>query len=336
MAYIIADEDVVTLGDRVYVTAYGLESGTSYSILTEYDDGTTGSKTYFTARSSSKDWSFTPTKTGDVIITLYSGNYNDEEEEDYVIVEVTSGGSGGGGDEPDEPEEEYNSAPYVTNVSISLDSYDYDTGYGYITVSTTVYNPNPNRVYGRTSMYLPITQTADDAKFGTNSWISAYGYQYTDFTYYYYFGGSFPTTVQVRVQGSCYIDIGATSGGMAVSGYYLRSDTVDLTRPDKFYWISSYDSLNNYKGEPISDYITALKWKALQTNINQVRNYRGKTSYSFTTVSSGDNITAYLYNQIANAINDMESGTITTVTKGVTPITTEVMMALQNGINSIT
>lgn len=232
-----------------------------------------------------------------------------------------------------EEEPEYNEAPYVTDVSISLDSYDSSTGYGIITVTTEIYNPNPNRVYGRTSMYLPITQTEDDAKKSSNSWISAYGYQYSYFTYTYYFGGSFPAKIQVRVQGACYMDIGSTSGSMSVSGYYLRSDTVDRTRPDNFYWISSSSSLQS--GQEISTYITATKWKSLQSNVNEVRVYRGLSNYSFTTVSKGSTITASLYNEIANSINAMKSGTVSTVSKG-QKITASVMMALQNGINSIT
>lgn len=122
--------------------------------------------------------------------------------------------------------------------------------------------------------------------------------------------------------------------------YYERFKTLKPARPSYFYWINSSTRLNDssHKGKPISDYITASKWKALQNNVNEVRVYKGLGNYSFSTniVSGVTPITAALYNEVANAINAMKSGTVSKVTKGVTPITTSVMMSLQDGINSIT
>ncbi len=109
------------------------------------------------------------------------------------------------------------------------------------------------------------------------------------------------------------------------------------TRPSKFYWISSSSNLT--KGSAVSSYITATKWKALQDNVNAVRAYKGLSTYSFTTVSSGTTIKASYYNQIANAINAMLSTSssyyIATVSAGDT-ITASIMNKLQNAVNSIT
>jgi hypothetical protein len=189
-------------------------------------------------------------------------------------------------------------------------------------------------------MYLPATQTESDAKKSGNSWTSAYGYQYSDFTYTYYFGGVFPTTIQVRVEGSCYIVVGTTSGNMARSGYYLRSVTVDrnVDKPNPFYWISSSQGLEKGTME-VSKYITASKWLELRNTIDAVHEYKGTTrSTTISTVTKNTTtILASHYIQMKNAINELKSGTITVSNPvaGQTIITASIMMALQTGINNV-
>lgn len=225
-----------------------------------------------------------------------------------------------------------NGAFYATDAWLELDSYDYDTGYAYITAYVEFYNPNDVRAYGRGSIYIYDSSDTGSTYTSSNQWVSAYNTFTVSKQYYWHIGGVFPKSFTIRGNGSCYQTPGSTSGTMASSGYITFSDSVSLTRPGKFYWISSSSSLS--KGSTISTYITATKWKALQTNINGVRAYKGKSAYSFTTVSKGNTITAALYNEIANAINGIKSGTVSTVSKGAT-ITAAAFNALQNGINGI-
>lgn len=51
--------------------------------------------------------------------------------------------------------------------------------------------------------------------------------------------------------------------------------------------------------------VTASEWNSFVSRINQFRVYKNLGSYSFTTVYSGDGLSAGIYNQARNAINDM-------------------------------
>jgi hypothetical protein len=180
-------------------------------------------------------------------------------------------------------------------------------------------------------------------------------------TIYYQIGGNgyFSQSVSASAYGSGYIDcnmsintgtLSGTSYTFNFNGYIdssncgndhfsqnLTASWTATARPSKFYWISSSQSLT--KGATIKTYITASKWKALQTNVNAVRVYKKLSNFNFTTVSSGQRIMASHYNEIANAINAMLSSSssywITLVNPG-DPITASVMNKLQNSINSIT
>jgi hypothetical protein len=233
-----------------------------------------------------------------------------------------------------------NQAIYARYASIELDSYDTSTGYGYVTATVDFYNPNSVAVYGRGSIYIQDSSSTGSTYTSGNQWIDAYDYLTVSKQYYWYIGNSnFPKEFTIKGNGACYKTQGATSGTMVQSGDITFTDSVDyeITRPAKFYWINS--STNLSKGSKISSYITAAKWKALQTNVNAVRAYKGLSNFSFTTVVSGETIKASYYNQIANAINAMLSTSssyyIDQVSKG-EPITAAVMNKLQNSINSIT
>ena len=310
MAYISVNSSSVSLGSSITVNVYGLVSGTSYFLDTEYSDGTYGSGLSWRASSSSRTWSFTPTKTGYVTIILYSGYSNDFE--DSVDVYVSSSG---GGEEEEEGCIEYDGMELVSS------SY----ANGVVTVRFRIYYYNYGDTRDSATIYYQI---GGNGYFSQSVSASGWSDGYITCNMTIATGTLTGTSYLFNVNG--YID--SNNCGNDHFSQNLNA-TWTKVRPSKFYWISSSSNLKS--GTEISSYITASKWKSLQDNVNAVRTYKDLSNYSFTTYSSGQTITATAYNQIANAINGIKSGTVSTVSKG-QQITASVMMALQNGINSIT
>jgi hypothetical protein len=213
-------------------------------------------------------------------------------------------------------------------------SSSYDSTTGNITVQLRLYYWNSSSSSKSATIYYSI----DDADYFTQSvTVSGDGSGYITCNMTIYVGKNYAgTSYDFSFNG--YIK---TSG--CSNDYFDESltatwtGTVTPTRPAKFYWISSTTNLS--KGSAVSTYITATKWKQLQTNINAVRAYKGYSNYTFTTVSSGSTIKASYYNELANAINAMLSSSssyrVATVSTG-DPITAAVMNKLQTSINSIT
>jgi hypothetical protein len=50
-----------------------------------------------------------------------------------------------------------------------------------------------------------------------------------------------------------------------------------------------------------------LEWNNFTQRINAFRNYKSLSAYSFTTVYAGDGVSATVYNQARNAINDLSA-----------------------------
>ena len=99
-----------------------------------------------------------------------------------------------------------------------------------------------------------------------------------------------------------------------------------------FYWNGSdaNDTALIQKGKPFSN-ITANMWNRLNAKIQQTAEALGK-SYTYTTVSSGNTMTAVLFNEARNGINSLPGrGSIpATRSKGDT-----VMAGYFNGVNSL-
>jgi hypothetical protein len=205
-------------------------------------------------------------------------------------------------------------------------SSSYDSSTGNITVQLRLYYWNSSSSSKSATIYYSI----DDADYFSQSVnVSGDGSGYITCNMTIYVGKNYSgTSYDFSFNG--YIK---TSG--CSNDYYDESltatwtGTITPTRPAKFYWISSSSNLT--KGSAVSTYITATKWKQLQTNINAVRAYKGLGNYTFTTVSSGSTIKASYYNEMANAINAMLSSSssyrVATVSTG-DPITATVMNKL--------
>jgi len=109
------------------------------------------------------------------------------------------------------------------------------------------------------------------------------------------------------------------------SWYYVRVEAFDnldnygtLTyriqykhqRPGDWSW-----DLSMISGQNVN--ITATKWNSFCTRINQFREYKGLTLYSFSTVYSGNSIYAWEINEAVNAINPMVTSKLTIQNSGV-------------------
>ncbi|MNX90564.1 hypothetical protein D3C86_1226190 [compost metagenome] len=119
----------------------------------------------------------------------------------------------------------------------------------------------------------------------------------------------------------------SVSNGVTSNNY---SSVLSFQRPQNFNWTGG-DKVtgNNFT-------VTASDWNSLATRVNQFRTYKGLATKSFTTVSSGSSITAAIFNQVATAINDMNStgGVVPIVTKGDTA-TAYLFNRLKNCLNTI-
>lgn len=113
------------------------------------------------------------------------------------------------------------------------------------------------------------------------------------------------------------------------SGNY-RESTVriqyKIARPVSWTWHTS-----KVKGQTIG--LTASEWNSFCLRINQFRQYKNLSNYSFTNVTAGSPITAVIMNQAVSAIGAMVS-THGMVSKG-SPITASFFNTLSTSLNSI-
>ena len=119
--------------------------------------------------------------------------------------------------------------------------------------------------------------------------------------------------------------------------YLYSSFRTEVGRPGKFYWIDSRNDLTDLpSGVLIENYITASLWRELQNNVNEVRAYKGYSSYSFSRVSRGDPILADDYNDIVRAIKGISGyGSYLSYVDSGDTITRKVMQRLQDELNAV-
>ena len=88
-------------------------------------------------------------------------------------------------------------------------------------------------------------------------------------------------------------------------------------------------------GQPIN--ITAQEWNSFCIKINQFRQYKSLSNYSFTTAVTGQTITASIVNQAVNALSSASPPTKppSTATAGQTEITASFFNTLSSSLNSI-
>ena len=79
------------------------------------------------------------------------------------------------------------------------------------------------------------------------------------------------------------------------SGYSSYQSITTPPRPDYFSWDTQKTQGANFK-------LTASEWNSFTRNINMIRTYKNYSTYSFTTVKTGDTVTAAIYNEARKAI----------------------------------
>ena len=99
-------------------------------------------------------------------------------------------------------------------------------------------------------------------------------------------------------------------------------------RPSSWSWYSS-----KYSGGTFN--LTAYEWNAFCDRINEFRDYKGLSSYSFTYAYSGSSFTANHYNQARNAINVMNTN-IPPYRNSGDVIYASDLNHLMNGLNGVT
>lgn len=109
-----------------------------------------------------------------------------------------------------------------------------------------------------------------------------------------------------------------------------RITTEASERPENWAWISTIAS-----GRTVS--ITAAEWNAFCVRINEFREYKGLSAYSFTTVSKGTKISATICNQAWSAIYAISGhGTMPSAAVADGPLYASFFTLLASALNSIT
>ena len=112
--------------------------------------------------------------------------------------------------------------------------------------------------------------------------------------------------------------------------YSIREVNVTTnSRPSNFSWDTSKNSGSDFN-------LTASEWNRLTSKINGFRVYKGFSSYSFTTASTGANFTATIFNQARNAIADMRTTGLPGIKSAGNTVTASDLNALRDTLNAIT
>ena len=82
-----------------------------------------------------------------------------------------------------------------------------------------------------------------------------------------------------------------------------------MARPSNFSWTYPKVSGQNFN-------ITATEWNSFTNRINEFLTYKGLSTYSFTSVSSGMDFAAVIFNQGRNKISEMISTSVPSVSSG--------------------
>jgi hypothetical protein len=130
--------------------------------------------------------------------------------------------------------------------------------------------------------------------------------------------------------GSYSLGVTPFNGVTAGSGTSSADVIVSPPRPNNFSWTGG----NKVSGNTIV--VLASDWNSLVNRVNQFRLYKLLNTTTMNTVSSGTTISAFLYNQVAGAINEMNppGGQVSFVSSGQT-ITAFAINRLNACLNSI-
>jgi hypothetical protein len=138
---------------------------------------------------------------------------------------------------------------------------------------------------------------------------------------------------------SCQFDLSKLNSGTYIATTWivdeddyhsLKTNEYEFTILANFSW--TYPKIS---GQPFN--LTANEWNSFTSKINDFRNYKGLSNYSFTAAVSGNPFTAAMYNQARLAIQGISGygGYIPTVSSG-QQITAYMLNILVSELNAIT
>lgn len=87
-------------------------------------------------------------------------------------------------------------------------------------------------------------------------------------------------------------------------------------------------------GTYLAFYMNASEWNEFCNQINKLRNYHGLSNYSFTSAQPSYDMQASQYNQAANALNGIQSGSVSTISAGAT-VSASHFKALATAFNNL-
>ena len=99
-----------------------------------------------------------------------------------------------------------------------------------------------------------------------------------------------------------YVRVYAYDNANNISRFASVQITYVQARPPNWEWHTPKISGNTFS-------LTANEWNSFCTKINQFRQYKNKSTYNFTTATSGGDFYAYMFNEARNAINEMSPPT---------------------------
>lgn len=128
-------------------------------------------------------------------------------------------------------------------------------------------------------------------------------------------------------------------GEVSYTSNWINITTPEHLRPADWEWqsniaVGAVVPFSNNAFRPL----TATEWNAFTKRINEFREYRGVSSYSFTTVNSNTNFTASIYNEAVAAIKGISGyGTyLSYATSGVTDaLKANLYLLLRDELNAI-
>ena len=112
----------------------------------------------------------------------------------------------------------------------------------------------------------------------------------------------FRSVSQSRYGAKYYVRVYAYDNANNISRFASVQITYVQARPPNWEWHTPKISGNTFS-------LTANEWNSFCTKINQFRQYKNKSTYNFTTATSGGIFYAYMFNEARNAINEMSPPT---------------------------
>lgn len=109
----------------------------------------------------------------------------------------------------------------------------------------------------------------------------------------------------------------------------IEIEVPEIPRPSNFAWTYNKGSGRDFN-------LTASEWNSFTARINEFREYKGLSRYSFTTARRGNDFTAAMYNQARSAIRGISGyGTYIPQVSAGDDITAYVLNVIVNELNAI-